>query len=82
MALTAAAIRSFLVDTLEVDAEDVASDDTPLFSAAMLDSFAMVELMTFIEAETGLALGPQDATLENLDSINRIMAMVGDGANG
>lgn len=81
MALTAATLRSFLIDTLEVDAADVATDDTPLFSAAMLDSFAMVELMTFIEAESGLTLGPQDATLENLDTINRIMAMI-DGGNG
>lgn len=81
MALTAASIRTFLIDTLEVEAEDVATDDAPLFSAAMLDSFAMVELMTFIETETGLALGPQDATLENLDSINRILAMV-NGENG
>lgn len=78
MAMSADDIRQFLINDLEIDAEDVAGDDTALFSSALLDSFAMVELMTFIETRTGLAFGPADATLENLDTINRILAMAAD----
>ena len=50
---------------------------TPLFSSGMLDSFTMVDLIMFIEKSAGVRLDPSDVTLDNLDTIDRILAFVG-----
>lgn len=49
---------------------------TPLFSSGMLDSFTMVDLIMFIERSAGVRLDPSDVTLDNLDTIERILAFV------
>ncbi len=49
---------------------------SPLFSAGIVDSFALVALVSFIEARTGITILPEDMTLENLDSAERILAFV------
>ena len=49
-------------------------DDAALFSTGLVDSFAMVDLMMFLEKHTGARLGPEDIDVDNLDSIRRILA--------
>jgi acyl carrier protein len=51
-------------------------DDTPLFSSGMLDSFRMIDLMSFVESRGGFRMDPLDVTLENLDTVGRILAYV------
>lgn len=46
---------------------------TMLFSSNLLDSFSMVDLIMFLEKETGVRLSPADVNLDNLDSIDRIL---------
>lgn len=48
-------------------------DDTDLFSSGLIDSLTVVELVSFVEAELGLAIPPSEITMENFDSINRIV---------
>jgi acyl carrier protein len=48
--------------------------DTPLFTGGVLDSLAVMELVAFVEAETGLRFGERDIVPENLDSVRRILA--------
>jgi acyl carrier protein len=55
---------------------------TPLFSSNMLDSFSMVDLIMFLEKSTGMRLNPADVTLDNLDSIERILDFVSKQAAG
>jgi len=62
-----------MVDEHQLDASGV-SDETPLFSTSLLDSFIMIELITFIEKEGGFRVKPSEVTLENLDSIGAILA--------
>ena len=52
------------------------ADETPLFSSNLLDSFSMVDLIMFIEKESGVRLDPTDVSLDNLDSIDRILRFV------
>lgn len=52
------------------------SDDTPIFSRGLLDSFSMIELITHLESRAGIKIGPMEVTLENLDSVERILAFV------
>ncbi|TDW61731.1 acyl carrier protein [Novosphingobium sp. PhB55] len=51
----------------EVDAE------TPLFSCGTLDSVAMLNLIMFVERETGTEIRAEDVTLENFDTAARIL---------
>lgn len=55
------------VDTSEID------DAQLLFSTGHVDSFALVELITFIETHCEIAIDVMDVTLENLDSIELIL---------
>jgi len=71
MALTEASliqcIRENSGPNCDVDGE------SPLFSSGMLDSFAMLNLIMFVEAQTGMDVRAEDVTLENFDTARRIL---------
>lgn len=48
-------------------------DETELFSSGLIDSFAMIDLMTWLEKQTGKRINPADVGFENLDTIGRIL---------
>jgi len=58
------------VDTAELDV------DSPLFSSQLVDSFALVTLMMFLEREVGMRIAPADVNLDNMDTIGRMLAYV------
>ncbi len=72
-------LATFLEDEMSLDLSEVTDDDA-LFSTGLLDSFGMVELMSFIETSANIRLDPGDVTLENLDSVNRILSFVQQSA--
>ena len=76
-------LRSFLEAELGLESEDYA-DDSALFSDGLLDSFSMVDLIQYIETETGARMQPGDVSFDNLDSVERILAWAAtaDGADG
>lgn len=65
-------LTGYLSGTLNVDVTQV-TDDTPLFSSGLIDSFSMIDLITFIESQCGTSISPADITLDNFDTIGRIM---------
>ena len=71
MALSFEDFRQFLTDELGVESDNI-QVDTPLFSSGLIDSFSLVTLMTFIESSGEVSISPEDVTLENFDSIERI----------
>lgn len=75
MAVTERTLTSWLVENAGVDASEL-GPTTPLFSSARVDSFDMVDLVAWIEAEGGVQFGPMDIDLANLDTIARILAFV------
>ena len=75
MAITTDKLVAFLEQELAVDTTNI-EDTTPLFSAGIVDSFAIISLMTYLETESGISIDPVDVTLENMDSIQRIMNFV------
>ncbi|MGN6366191.1 acyl carrier protein [Asticcacaulis taihuensis] len=79
MSLTYENLRDFLVEELALDGEEITAD-TLLFSSGLVDSFALVTLMTYIENEGGVTIAPTDVKLENFDSISRILAYLGSAA--
>jgi len=80
MSVTADQIVSFLRESLDVDTSAFGFGD-PLFSAGIIDSFALVSILTFVEESCGVRIAPNDVTLENFDSVDRIVAFVAR-ANG
>jgi len=68
-------LKTFLNDDLDVDSASV-SEDSPLFSSGIIDSFSLVSLMAFIEDKGNLRINPSEVTIDNLDSIERILKFV------
>lgn len=66
---------TFLSDSLDVDLDGL-DEDSPLFSTGVIDSFALVSIMTFLESECGIRISPEAVTLDNFDSVNNMLAFV------
>ena len=75
MALTKLELKGFLAKHAHADLESI-GDDEELFSSGVIDSFAMVELLMFLEKYTGTRLGPEDINLDYLDTVNGILRFV------
>ena len=69
-------IRKLLKDTLRVDTTNLGDAD-PLFSAGLIDSFALLELITVLESTFGIRISAEQATIDNLDSIEGMAKLVG-----
>lgn len=68
-------LMQFLVDRLGADPDQVTLEGE-LFSTNVLDSFSMVELIAFIEKQAGIKMKPTEVTLDNLDSVAKILNFV------
>lgn len=55
---------------------DELADDTPLMTTGILDSLATLKLVTYLEEEFDIAVEAHEADAENLDSLERIVALV------
>jgi acyl carrier protein len=53
--------------------------DTPLFSAGLLDSFSMVELLSYLADQYGVEIDPTVINIESLDTPARIAELVREG---
>ena len=73
MALTRDELVTFFDAELALETDDLA-DATPLYSAGILDSFMLLSLIAFLEKRSGAAVPTADITLDNFDSIERILA--------
>lgn len=72
MTLTAADLTGFMQKELGIDTAEV-DPSTLLFTSGIVDSFSLVSLVTFIERKCDFTVQPDDVTLDNLDSIQRIV---------
>ncbi len=66
-------VVEFLESELGVDLSDVGNGE-PLFSSGIVDSFALVTLMMHLEQQGGFRINPGDVTLDNFDTVDRIIA--------
>jgi len=73
MALTSESLFTFIDQKLGVERSTI-DETTLIFSSGMVDSFSLVSLITFIEKEGGFRVNPMDVNLENMDSVERILA--------
>lgn len=71
MALTEETLIRSIAEFAALDGE--LDTETPLFSSGALDSVAMLNLILFVERETGSEIRAEDVTLENFDTAARIL---------
>jgi acyl carrier protein len=76
MEITRDALLTYLREKLKIDTSKI-EDDSALFSSGLTDSFSMVDLILFLEKTGGFKMNPLDVNLDNLDSVERILAFVG-----
>jgi acyl carrier protein len=50
--------------------------DTSLFQSQVLDSLNLVELITFVETRFGVTVAPSEVSIDNLDTVNRIVGFI------
>ncbi len=70
-------IRAYVVkEYLEEGDDRVVTDDTPLITGGIVDSFSMVSLKRFLERTYGIAIPDAEATPDAFDTVTRIAALV------
>jgi acyl carrier protein len=52
------------------------TDTTPLMTTGILDSIAVLKVVTFLENEFGITIEPHEAVVENLDTLSDIARLV------
>lgn len=67
-------LRSELTSRLGV--RGTVNDDTLLFTGGLLDSLSVLELVTLVERHLGKPIPPEEITLENFDTLERIESFV------
>jgi acyl carrier protein len=73
MAVTRESLIEFLKKELRLNVDEL-GDSTLIFSTGIADSFMLMSVLSFIEKQQGAHVDFVDVTLENLDSIERILA--------
>lgn len=76
MAFNREKMLAYFSEELGVDVDDI-NDETLLFTDGYLDSFSVVDLVTYIESSADISVDPSEVNLDNLDSVGRIISFVG-----
>jgi acyl carrier protein len=66
------ALRTALVTQFGVNRNSL-DDNTELFTSGIIDSLGVMDLVSFVEGEIGCAIPPAEITLDNFNSVNRIV---------
>lgn len=72
MSVTPEAVTRYLKEQAGVDVHTI-TPETALFTSNLLDSFSLVDLILFVESEMAGSIDPDDVTIENFDSVDRIV---------
>ena len=72
-------IRAYIATNILTDGSALTGVDTPLFSAGLLDSFSMVELLSYLAEKYGVEIDPTVINIESLDTPARIAELVRQG---
>jgi acyl carrier protein len=69
-------VRTYILQDLLLDSGGAIADDASLLSAGALDSTAAMELVFFLHDNFGCTVDDDEITLDNLDTLNSITALV------
>jgi len=69
-------IRQFVSELLPDGKSANLSDNTPLRTSGLVDSMAMLRIVSFLEEKFGIEVDAYEASVENFDRIDDIAAFV------
>ena len=61
---------------LEEDSEEEVTENTPLITSGIVDSFSMVSLKTFLEKKFNIKIPDDKATPEAFDTVNNMINLL------
>ena len=68
-------IKKFLEEHLDVDMNNI-TDSKELFTSGLIDSFALIELLGFMEDELNFTVNFADMTVDDFDTIDALVQLV------
>jgi len=70
-------VKTFILSEY-LPGEDPAAltNDTPLMTTGILDSIAVLKVVTFLENQFGITIEPHEAVVENLNTLSDISRLV------
>jgi acyl carrier protein len=70
-------IKTFILNEY-LPGEDPAAltDSTPLMTTGILDSIAVLKVVTFLESEFGITIEPHEAVVDNLNTLSDMARLV------
>jgi acyl carrier protein len=68
-------IKAHICELAFIDDDEI-GDDGALFSAGLIDSVSLIQLVGFVEKRCKIKITPSQLTLENWDSLSRIRDFV------
>jgi acyl carrier protein len=71
-----------LAECLPGESPENLTDDTPLRTSGILDSMAMLNLVSFLEAAFAISIDAHETGIENFDRIADIAALVARKQSG
>ncbi|HWT26003.1 MAG TPA: acyl carrier protein [Solirubrobacteraceae bacterium] len=70
-------IRTFVLDELNFDGDpSELTPDFPLIDRHVVDSLGIMQMVTFLEEELGVAVADDDVVPEHFESVRRIAELV------
>jgi acyl carrier protein len=70
-------IRAFIANKLLYGADEFPySDDASLLDEGIIDSLGVMELVEFASSHFGVVIAPDEVTLANFDSVNKLADFV------
>lgn len=74
-------IRTYFIEDIIGDDSYELEDNEPLISSALVDSFSLVEVATFIEEEFDVEVDNSDLNADSFDTIEQIVAYIQERAD-
>ena len=76
VATVKAQLRDYIRTELLGRPDYVLSDDEPLITGGLIDSFSLAQVGVFIEDAFGVYIPDSDLTVANMDSLNQMVARI------
>lgn len=69
-------LRRFLVEELQIQPEQVATDDSPLVSSHVIDSLDLLQVVSFLEGAFEVVVADEEIVPDNFETIGAITRLV------
>jgi len=74
-------IKRFIVENF-MEGKGKLSNDESLFESGIIDSMGFITLLAFIEKTFGVSIDMSEITIENFDSIKKIVGVINKKTRG